>query len=364
MAEPHKLYGMEVSLYTGKIRAYLRYKGIPFEEILATRDLYMSTILPRVGWPVVPVMITSEDETLQDTSDMIDHFEARYPDPPIIPQTPKQKLAALLLETYGDEWLVLPAMHYRWNYNEAWIIEEFGRNSKPEATLEEWRVIGDKAATQFRGSVPILGINDATIPAIEKSYEALLDELSAHFEVHPYLLGSRPSIGDYGLIGPLYAHLYRDPESGALMKRLAPNVAKWVERVEYAPEPKSGAFLPDDEIPETLLPILQRMMREQMPVLQSTVAAYAKWAARNDDKEVPRAIGMHGFTIEGVTGERPIFTFNQWMLQRPYDHYKSLAGADKAAADDLLQSVGGELFRDLTIERRVKREKFKLVRAD
>ncbi len=363
-ATPYKLYGVEMSYYTGKIRPYLRWKQIPFEEIRSGDDIYKSVILPRVGWPVIPVIVTPEDETLQDTSDMIDYFESKYPEPSIFPTTPKQALAAKLLEVYGDEWLVIPAMHYRWNYNLDWAIENFGANMIPDGTREEKMAEGEKRAKNFKGVVPFLGINDGTIPGIEKSYEGLLAELNAHFSKYDYLFGSRPSIGDYGLIGPLYAHNYRDPASGEIMKRLAPECAKWVERTEFVPEPGSGDFLPNDEIPETVLPILRRMMREQMPVLQNTVRLYKEWAEQNDDPEIPRAIGMHEFTVEGCTGERIVVPFNIWMLQKPHDYYHALTGDDKAAADELLDAIGGDAFRDLKIERRVMRENFKLVRAD
>ena len=66
---------------------------------------------------------------------------------------------------------------------------------------------------------------------IEAAYEELLDRLEAHFRVSPYLLGGRPSIGDFGMIAPLYAHLGRDPYPASLMKRRAPHCYRWVERM-------------------------------------------------------------------------------------------------------------------------------------
>ena len=72
----YTLLGSQISYFTGKARAYLRWKGVPFREELATRDVYKSIILPRVGWAVVPVLITPDGETVQDTSDIIDHVEA------------------------------------------------------------------------------------------------------------------------------------------------------------------------------------------------------------------------------------------------------------------------------------------------
>ena len=39
----HQLIGAQVSLYTGKVRAYLDYKAIPYDEVLATRDSHRGT---------------------------------------------------------------------------------------------------------------------------------------------------------------------------------------------------------------------------------------------------------------------------------------------------------------------------------
>jgi hypothetical protein len=35
----YTLLGAEVSLYTGKVRAYLRYKRIPFTEVVASAEV-------------------------------------------------------------------------------------------------------------------------------------------------------------------------------------------------------------------------------------------------------------------------------------------------------------------------------------
>ncbi len=366
MSVNYILYGADISYFTGKARAYLRYKDIPFEERPATREVYQEVIVPRVGWPVIPVIITPDDETLQDTSDIIDALESRYPDPSVYPEGPRQRVVALLLEVYGDEWLKIPAMHYRWNHNSEWIIQEFGRLSRPELDAAAQREVGERACRPFRGSLPVLGVTQATIPAVEASYEALLAELDAHFAEHEYLFGTRPSIGDFGLIGPLYAHQYRDPASGALMERLAPNVVAWVKRM-MDPAPCTGEFLSNDAVPDTVLPVLRRMMREQLPVLNSTINALAVWLDEHGEEEVPRGIGTHQFTLERgtkyeVTGERTIFTFDQWMYQRPWDCYQALDDGARTRVRELLSSAGAGDALDRPLPRRVMRRHFKLVR--
>ena len=43
---------------------------------------------------VVPVLETPDGQVIQDTSEMIDHFEARLPQPLMIPDTPVQGTVA------------------------------------------------------------------------------------------------------------------------------------------------------------------------------------------------------------------------------------------------------------------------------
>jgi glutathione S-transferase len=370
MARGYTLYGAEVSYFTGKVRAYLRYKRIPFAEVLNTPDVYRQIILPRVGWPVIPVVTTPEDEIWQDSTEIIDALESRFPDPSIYPATVRQHLVSLLLEVYGDEWLKLPAMHYRWNHNRDFAVNEFGRMSLPGATPEEQRAAGEKISKPFAGALPFLGVTPETAPAIENSYEALLGELDAHFAKHEFLLGTRPSIGDFGLFGPLYAHQYRDPASGDLMKARAPNLVRWVERMRVPSNPKGGEFLLRDEVPETLMPVLSRMMREMIPELVSVAHHLGHWQKGDGDgqpklsgTEVPRALGQHEFKLGSVTGKRAIFPFELWMLQRPLDYIASLEEDDKLRVADVLRQSGGETLMDFPAFPRLVRRNFKLALA-
>lgn len=111
------LIGSQHSLYTGKLRAYLRWKGLPFEEMAASQDLYRSVIMPRTGLAFIPVLVCPDNTAvLQDTHAIIKLLEQQHPRYPMLPTGPQQRMASMLLELYGDEWMVIPAMHYRWNF--------------------------------------------------------------------------------------------------------------------------------------------------------------------------------------------------------------------------------------------------------
>ncbi len=249
MAE-HRLYGAELSLYSGKLRAYLRFKAVPYTEILSTAAVIRDPIEVRTGRKMVPVLESPDGEFLQDTTLIIDQLEARFPTAPVLPPSPRQALVASLLELYGDEWLLLPAMHYRWAYNRRFIVKEMGRMMQPDKGPIAQKAAAIPLVLYFGvAGKHMLGVMGKTARAIEASYQAFLKDFDQHLAEQPFLLGTRPSIADYGFMGPLYAHLYRDPASGALMKNIAPRVADWVERMN-APTPNSGEFLPGDQIPK------------------------------------------------------------------------------------------------------------------
>jgi len=93
----YTLWGVAHSYYTGKIRSYLIKKGIAFRELYPPHPHFQSRVLPAVGLVVVPILETPDGEIIQDTSEMIDHFETRLPQPLMIPETPVQRAVAWLL---------------------------------------------------------------------------------------------------------------------------------------------------------------------------------------------------------------------------------------------------------------------------
>jgi len=360
----YTLYGAEVSYFTGKVRAYLRWRGVDFQELAATQAIYRDIILPNVGWPVIPVMVMPGGTVVQDSADIIDTVEARETlSPPAIPDTPLQRFVAQLLHLYADEWLTLPAMHYRWTYNEDWAYGQFGALSAPQASAPEQYEIGKKNGQRFKGALPVLGVHPATIPGIEISYEAFLADFSRHLEAHPFLLGGRPCLADFAFIGPLYAHLYRDPASGALMKRLAPRVADWVERT-HAGERGTGDLMAEDAIPATLEPILARQMREQFPALVETARLFEAWAGEAAAGAfLPRGLGEIWIDIENTRGPAQARTFPLYRLQAVTDAYDAMDEGAKARADLLLERVLGAPLKTFRLPKRLVRTNSRLALA-
>ena len=133
--------------------------------------------------------------------------------------------------------------------------------------------------------------------------------------------------------------------------------------MQHPQKPLEGMFLDGDIVPETLLPILQRMMREQMPVLYDGAERLGLWNKDHSGEQIPRASGMHDFEIEGCKGSRMVSPYSQWMLQRAKGFYDGLRLEDRLEADRLLDKIQGDLFRKTEIEVPLKRENNRLCRA-
>ena len=359
----YTLYDSLMSYFTGKARAYLDWKGVDYTEIPPTPDIMKNEIIAKVGWPVIPVLKTPDGRTVQDTADIIAEIEAAEPTPPVLPGGPVQRFASYLIQLFADEWLTIPAMHYRWNHNEEWIYTQFGKSAAPGASPEQQYEAGKAVGQRFRGFVPVLGVSEATIPGIEASYEAFLADFSAHLEQHDYVFGGRASFADFALYGPLFAHQYHDLNSGELMKRIAPRVAAWVERL-IAGAPASGPLLADDQIPETLLPILARQMGEQLPVLLATNDMLGIWAKDAEPLEdLPRGFEMTPFTTGGHSGMCMARTFPLLRLQSALDARDALDQDARTRADDLLDKTGGTALKSLSLTARLTRRNYRLALA-
>lgn len=358
MSKPFVHYAWGLSFYSGKTRAYLRYKGIPHvERNIRLWDLFL--IQKKTGAQVMPVVVTPEGEWLQDTSHIIDLLERRYPAAPVVPTTPKQKVAAYLLEAWGDEFWLASAMHYRWNFAEnyaGFFRIQGGDNLLPFAPRALKNRVVDWVAGKLRGFLKGLGVVPAQLHIVEQWTNTMLDALDAHFTAHDYLLGSKPSIGDFGLIGPLYAHLGRDPYPARELIAKRPHVAAWVQRMQHPPMPNRGTFLADDEVPATLTPIFDSIFGEFWPQLAATLAAVQKAAPTLPaGRGFPRQLESIEVPLAGHPFQMRSRPYSLWMAQRALDVLRALPPGEQRAVQTWLHGVGGVEAMQLQIKPRLKR---------
>jgi len=382
--EPYVLWGVAHSYYTGKIRSYLIKKGVPYRERCVADPEFRSRVVPVIRHVVAPVLETPDGQVIQDTTDMIEHLEAANPRPPMAPESPVQRAVAWLVGAFGSEALLPPGMHYRWSYRaeqEMFLRAEFGRAMHVGPDREARLDAGRRMMDYFNGFLPMLGVTAATIPTIEGAYCELLDALEAHFQRWPYILGGHPSIADFGLMAPLYAHLARDPVPATLMKSRAPNVYRWTERMNLAaiadgefvgcPE----AFPPGDQVPESLEPVLRLMFQDWGPQLQADAAYYNAWVesdpsmpagtlvSAGGERTIHPTLGFVDYEWRGCAIHRASSPHGLWHFDKAVGHARALAGEARSRFDTLVRRTGGESVMAIRLARSMKREDYVLVLA-
>ncbi len=383
----YRLFSWEHSYFSGKVRALLRYKAqagaLAFEDVLATPELMQGVLMPATQTSAVPQLQTPDGAFVQDTSEIVDFLERAHPLPRVIPPStaPRQRLVAHLVELLADEWMIVYAFWARWRWSKdgaspshaAFNEHQWGAVIAAGADGETRRRVGRmffenafgiaEADSNPRGvyaGVRELGVTSRTEAAWEASNTRLLTRLEAHFAKHDFVFGGLPSLADFALLGPLYAHLYRDAVPGFALRSRFPLVAEWVERTNHegclnarsygqqlyslgadgqlVARPATsdgGAWLAGDQIPATLLPVLEVFFEEMWPVLVAALAALRAYLASGQHavggelpgKSFSATPGFdalqtnggplsHEFTLGGVRERRMVTAYHAWMLQR------------------------------------------------
>lgn len=341
MKHEYLLYGWHLSYFTGKALCYLRYKQVDHALKPVNFFTLMHTIKKRTGAAVMPVLRTDDGQWIQDTSEIIDFIESRHAEHPVIPESPIQKFASLLLEAWGDEWWVPIAMHTRWTYPENYALfeREAGQALAPWAPRFVQNRLAAKPARMLRSMLPMVGIVPEQIKTMDGWTDQMLDALDAHFSKHLFLLGQRPSLGDFGLVGTMYGHLGRDPWPKRELIEPREHLHSWLERMKSPAEHCNGALVDSDHIPASLNAVFDSVFNEFLPMVAHVGAlANAHALEHGVGKRLPRRIGYADTTMNGKPFRRGALPYMVWMVQRALDSYKAMNAVEQQQVRNWLAS--------------------------
>ncbi len=324
MNERHRIFGLELSPYSVKVRSYFRYKAIRHQWIVRSGEV-QSEFAKYAKLPLVPLVVSPSGEAIQDSTPIIEAYEATFPEPSIHPREPLARFVSVLLEEFGDEWGNKWMFHYRWarEVDQLSAAGRIARASAPRVTEEQHAALTASIRERMIGRVWFVGSSPETAPQIEDSFHETVDLLDAHLATRPYLFGARPAFADFGLWGQIY-NAWTDPTPGAWLEGRAGNVLAWVQRMLF---PRAeGDFEPWADLASTLTPLLERQVGR----------LFLPWSVAN-----AAAIdsGAEEFTVE-LAGKK-------WTQKPQKYHAKSLAAlrarygaAKEAALDALLAKTG------------------------
>jgi len=304
----HRLFGSELSPYSVKVRSYFRYKGLA-HEWLPRSPANQAEFQKYAKLPLVPMVVTppndkGESESVQDSTPIIERFEASLPGAPsIVPGDPALAFLSALLEEYADEWGNKWMFHYRWAYApDCWATAErialqMAGAKGPLAVAAARAAVAERMS----GRLGFVGSNPTTRPLIEASFKRVLSTLDGHLKDRAYVFGGKPTMADFGLWGQLY-ECATDPTPGAMMRSGAPHVMAWVDRMVQ----------PRDEGPldswADLAPSLAPLLKEEVGAL------FLPWSAANA-AAISRGDKNFTTTLGGAA----------WMQEPQKYHARSLA---------------------------------------
>lgn len=353
-------WGIPVSAWSGKVRAYLIKSGADYEEHFPVEPRFAEKLLPLIGYFVVPALELTDGTLLQDSTETIRVLESMGQPRSLVPPCPIVGSLAWLLNFFGSDGFFKPGMHYRWSFPEA--NADFIKEAALQATSDALPMADRRAQvadlmSYFGGYCERIGIYQESIPAIESSFMAVLDILNRHLGRYPYLLGGLPSVADCGFMVKFYAHLSRDPYPSSILKTKAHNVFRWTERM-MEHEPIDGAFYASepayfkaDALPDTLLELLRYLSSDYGPELKATLDLFDAWVAPQSGSsgkpEYPEGgngthpvIGDITYELCGKKVKRQAMVDTVFQYQEAIGFMRQLSSSERRSYDTLLKSAG------------------------
>ncbi len=322
------VYGAEISYFTGKLEAYLRYKGIPYELRTLGMYEYLWKVPRKLGATQYPSVELPDGRWMSDTTPMIAWLEVRHPERAVLPVDRAQAFFALLIEDFGDEWLWRPAMHYRWSnavdrrLMGVRLAEEIVRMPAPLWLRARW-VAYRQAKLFVRGD----GIDRHSRGHADRSYLRVLDRLEPVFAERPFLFGDQPTVADFGLFGSMGRHFSPDPTPGRIMRNRAPAVSEWVARLWNARGERLGGAPLLDGLPADLEPLLQEAGETHLQMLAANAAAHAAGEDHHD-------LHVQGAVYRSV----PTSPYRVWALEQLQQRFAELGQADRELVEQKLRA--------------------------
>ena len=367
MTEPHRLYAITHSLYSGRARAYLIKQGIPFRELSTGHESFKTEILPKGRLPTIPTLVTPAGEVIRDGAAIIEHFEAAS-GRPCRPAGPRQQVISALFDVIGTDGLLRPAMHYRWNFPEENLDFVRYHFLHSQRDVPEREAKTEHMMDRMRYAAQLFGVTEQTTELVEGLYLEYLAALNAHFEDYPYLLGWRPCIGDFGLLAPMYAHLGRDPYPARLMQQRATRVYRWVERMNRADQDapeyfEAGTdFLADDEVPDSLLAVLKVIAEDFVPETRAAADRIDAWLAEKKPESgasaalrLSEGMGNAEFSVRGQAVSAVAQPYRFFLLQRVQDACAGLEGDARTRVEIMLEACGMADILSIRLDRKLGR---------
>jgi glutathione S-transferase len=283
----YQLVGMELSLYTRKLEAQLRFQQVPWRLVFKTQDR-QAELEARAGTHLIPLLQTPDKWLIHDTIAIGPMLSDRFRERSVIPETPLQRACCFILEDAFSHWLLRPCVHSRWCYpeNVAWVGLRFGANVVLGKSIKETLTSEEKEQLAYFGSMAqehfgtmvceVNGAGPEQADAVRSDFRNMLDTLAAHLAENRFLLGNRPCLADFAIAGASKAHFITDPEPLSWLGNHRDMLFAYTEQF-YNDEPIDLApWLENDAVPDSLNVVLGYLQSSYYQSARANVRAVRK----------------------------------------------------------------------------------------
>ncbi len=336
---PYTLYVMSLSPYSDKIRLYLQLKGLAFVEVrenMLNRDQVLKA---RTGRTMVPVVITPEDEALNESTQITRTLEQRHATPALRPTDPGRRAFDALVEDYADEWLVRGMLASRWHNpgdaeRAATIIAADMTCGAPGVDVATARQLFPQGII---ATLPAMGATPAALGFLLDDLRGLCRDLDTLFATYRFIGGAEPTVADLALYGQLN-QLRRDPTGAAIVSAPAlTGLARWFADLERRAnrEPVTHTH-PEAPDAAALVPLAQRIAGSYLTF------AVANTRALEEAPKGPLTVELAG----GVTFQAARAGYNRKCLQALLAELEEgVAGSGRLVGGDADRAVFAVLAR-------------------
>lgn len=323
------LYGMLMSPYSMKMRAYLGYRRIPFHwrtglianHIAETKvQTYM---IPVIGYP---------DGTYEnDSTPIIDKFESTIAERRTDPENEADAFLAYLIEDFADEWLLLPFFMNRWctpaekKHNSEWILYEALHGSLTEDVFEP---MAEGWANRQIDLVKQVCGSPANDDVLNESLHTFLRVMENTVTDGMFFFGTRPSRAEIGIYGML-SQLIQDLSPSADMRENYTFTTRWVSIIDDL----SGI---DGEW-EALSTNREKLMASPVAEILKMSGKYHLPLLHANAEALDKGEQHFSFDIDGRKFERHTHERHKTCLPALQKRYADLSSESKAALQTVLE---------------------------
>ena len=280
----YQLVGSEMSFFTRKLEAQLRFHQAPWHYLFKTEER-KAELEAKAGTHFIPLLITPDKWLIHDTIAIGPMLSERFAERGVIPVTPLQRACCFVLEDAFNHWLGRVCVHSRWCYpdNVDWVGPRFGANLVldrsvdlpfSDAELEQLAPIGPMLCAGFgKNACEANGVGADQAAAVQADFREMLDALVMHLAEHRFLLGDRPCLADFALAGASKAHFITDPEPSSWLGEHRDLLTDYTNQFFDATPLSVDPWPADDRVPDTLAVVLDYLQHSYFQCAAANIAA-------------------------------------------------------------------------------------------